>query len=47
MANHGVSQELVTRQFEASKRFFELPLEAKIALRVGSSTHPRMSASLD
>ena len=34
VANHGVSPELVARQFEASRRFFQLPLEAKLALRV-------------
>jgi hypothetical protein len=34
VANHGVAPELVARQFEASRRFFAQPLEAKLALRV-------------
>lgn len=32
IANHGMPQSLIDRQFEWSKRFFSLPMEKKIAL---------------
>jgi isopenicillin N synthase-like dioxygenase len=37
VANHGVAQALVDAQFEAARRFFALPLEAKLALHMKRS----------
>ena len=48
VANHGVSPELVARQFDASRRFFQLPLDAKLALQVipFRRAQPRFSCQL-
>jgi isopenicillin N synthase-like dioxygenase len=37
VANHGISADLVAAQFEASKRFFALPLEQRVALHMRHS----------
>ena len=36
VANHGVDQNLIDRQFAASKAFFALPLSTKLKLKVRS-----------
>src|ERR1700739_1779506 len=35
--NHGVKQDLIDRGFAASRRFHELPLETKMALRLNEN----------
>jgi isopenicillin N synthase-like dioxygenase len=37
IANHGIPRALVQRQFESAKRFFDLPLEDKLALHLKKS----------
>ena len=37
LANHGISDALVARTFAESKRFFELPMEAKLAIDIEKS----------
>ena len=32
--NHGISEDLLTRQFASSRAFFELPLDQKLALKI-------------
>ena len=37
VANHGVPQSLIDAQFECARRFFELPMERKLALHMKKS----------
>jgi isopenicillin N synthase-like dioxygenase len=37
--NHGVAEEVVARTFEVGRRFFALPLDAKLAIYKGRSRH--------
>ena len=40
IANHGVPQSLIDAQFDCARRFFELPLERKLALHMKNSPSP-------
>ena len=35
--NHGISQELIQAAMDMSKKFFELPLEKKLALKFNAN----------
>jgi isopenicillin N synthase-like dioxygenase len=45
IANHGVSGEVVERTFETSRRFFALPLEAKLRVKINSAHRGYMPMS--
>ena len=34
VSNHGVSEDLIQEQFEENKKFFALPLEEKLKIKV-------------
>ena len=45
VSGHGVSEECLQRQFQESRRFFELPLAEKLRVRVRSCTLGRADRS--